>query len=148
MALASACDWRVASASALLYVPELRLGMNMSWQSVPRFVSLIGPARSKQLLILAEPLPAATAEQWGLVDHLSADGEALELARIIANKVAAMPPLPVRMVKDAIDTAARPMARASSFMDTDQFMLTQASEDAIEGPLAFFEKRSAKFTGR
>ena len=47
-ALAVACDWRVASSTASMYVPELKLGMNMSWQSVPRFVKLIGPAKRKQ----------------------------------------------------------------------------------------------------
>ncbi|MGL4566322.1 MAG: enoyl-CoA hydratase/isomerase family protein, partial [Halioglobus sp.] len=64
MALAVACDWRVAAGDASLYVPEIKLGMNMSWQSVPRFVNLIGPAKTKQLLLLAEPLDAATARDW------------------------------------------------------------------------------------
>ncbi len=57
MALAVACDWRVAASDASLYVPELKLGMNMSWQSVPRFVNLIGPAKTKRLLLLAERPP-------------------------------------------------------------------------------------------
>ena len=61
LALAVACDWRVASVDTQLSVPELKLGMNMSWQSVPRFVNLIGPSRSKQLLLLAEPLGADEA---------------------------------------------------------------------------------------
>jgi enoyl-CoA hydratase len=147
MALATACDWRVAAEDAQLYVPELKLGMNMSWQSVPRFVSLIGPAKTKQLLILAEPLPATTGKDWGLVDYLSPPGEALSAAQELAAKVAAMPPLPVRMAKRAINTSANALNDATSFMDVDQFMLAQTMEDAREGALAFFEKRPADFKG-
>jgi enoyl-CoA hydratase len=147
MALASACDWRVASEDSFLYVPELKLGMNMSWQSVPRFVSLIGPARTKQLLILAEPLAAGTAHDWGLVDYLAAPGEAVNTAQELAAKVAAMPPIPVRMAKRAINTSANALNDATSFMDGDQFMLTQGTADASEGTRAFFEKRAAEFKG-
>ena len=147
MALAVACDWRVAAGNASLWVPELKLGMNMSWQSVPRFVNLIGPAKTKQLLILAEPLAAATAESWGLVDYCVDDGQALARAGDLASQVAAMPPIPVRMAKRSINASANALNNATSFMDADQFMLAQSSEDATEGMRAFFEKRDPDFTG-
>jgi enoyl-CoA hydratase/carnithine racemase len=146
-ALAVACDWRVAAENASFYVPELKLGMNMSWQSVPRFTHLIGPARTKQLLILAEPLPATTAEQWGLCDYLCAPGEALNRARELAAQVAAMPPIPVRMAKRAINASATALDNAVSYMDADQFLLAQGTEDALEGATAFFEKRPPHFSG-
>ncbi len=148
MALAVACDWRVAAEDASLYVPELKLGMNMSWQSVPRLVNLIGPAKTKQLLILAEPLVAATAENWGLVDFRVSSGRTLAKARELAAKVAAMPPIPVRMAKRAINTSANALNNATSFMDADQFLLAQGTQDAVEGARAFFEKRSPEFKGK
>ena len=64
-ALAVACDWRVAADNASFYVPELKLGMNMSWQSVPRFTHLIGPAKTKR--VVPRPLDAATARDGGIV---------------------------------------------------------------------------------
>jgi enoyl-CoA hydratase len=147
IALAVACDWRVAARDAKLYVPELKLGMNMSWQSVPRFVNLIGPAKTKRLIILAEPLPATTAETWGLVDYLVDPGQANSRAMQLAQQVAAMPPIPVRMAKRGITTAATALNNATSFMDADQFFMAQSTEDALEGPSAFFEKREPDFKG-
>jgi len=147
VALAVACDWRVASDNVQMYVPELKLGMNMSWQSVPRFVNLVGPAKTKQLLLLAQPLSATDAEAWGLVDYLVATGEALNKATELANKLSAMPPIPLRMAKHAINVSANALNDATSHMDADQFLLTQETEDAREGVTAFFEKRPAKFEG-
>ena len=147
MALVCACDWRVMSEESYMYVPELRLGMNMSWQSVPRFVNLIGPAKTKELLILAEPLAPEQALNWGLADRVVAPGETLGKASELARQVAAMPPIPVRMAKQAINTSANALNHATSFMDADQFLLAQGSADAKEGALAFFEKREAEFKG-
>jgi enoyl-CoA hydratase len=147
MALAVACDWRVASSAASLYVPELKLGMNMSWQSVPRFVNLIGPSKTKQLLLLAEPLAANVAQDWGLVDYLVSPGDALAKAGELAAQVAGRPPVPLRMIKRAVNASANALSDATSFMDADQFLLTQGMDDASEGALAFFEKRTAEFKG-
>lgn len=146
-ALAVACDWRVAASDARFYVPEIRLGMNMSWQSVPRFTALIGPARTKELLILAEPIAADVAERWGLYDRVCAPGNAMATARELAAQVAARPPIPIRMAKRAINASALPLADAVSQMDVEQFLLTQTTTDAREGADAFFEQREPQFKG-
>ncbi len=146
-ALAVACDWRVIADNGQFYVPELKLGMNMSWESVPRFVNLIGPARTKQLLILAEPLSADTAEHWGLVDVVAAPGQALAEAQALARRVAAMPPIPVRMAKRGITAAATALNTTASYMDADQFLTAMESEDSKEAITAFFEKREPNFKG-
>lgn len=145
--LAAACDWRVMSNAGAIYVPELRLGMNMSWQSIPRLINLVGPSRTKQLLILANPVDAATAEDWGLVDYCVPAGEVLAFAQDLGRKVAEMPPVPVRMTKRAVNACANALSEATSFMDADQFLLTQGMQDAAEGMAAFLEKRPPKFQG-
>ena len=65
VALAVALDFRVIAENAHLRVPEIGLGMNMSWQSVPRMLHLIGPARTKQAVIMAdERISAKEAYEW------------------------------------------------------------------------------------
>ena len=68
VALAGACDFRVMGKSATMRLPEIPLGMNMSWHAVPRLVSLIGPARAKRIIIYGEDIRAEEAARWGLCD--------------------------------------------------------------------------------
>ncbi|MGC6471587.1 MAG: enoyl-CoA hydratase/isomerase family protein [Parvibaculales bacterium] len=123
LALAVACDWRIASKDCDIRLPEVSLGMNMSWQTNPRLTSLIGPARTKQLVILGESLPAETALDWGLIDWVCGSGETIAEAMKIAQRVLSMPPLPVRMSKKAITAHASQLNEAASLMDSDQFAL-------------------------
>ncbi|MDH3236054.1 MAG: enoyl-CoA hydratase/isomerase family protein [Alphaproteobacteria bacterium] len=148
VALAIALDLRVASSDAKFYAPEIERGMNMSWGSVPRMTALVGPARAKRLLILAEQLDAKTALDWGLIDEVAADGGALDAARVMAARIAKLPPVPVRMIKQGIERAAHPLAEALSAMDRDQFALAQRSEDYSEAVASFLEKRDPDYTGR
>ena len=68
VALAISCDLRIAETAAKFYVPEVERGLNMSWGSVPRLIALLGPAKTKRLLLLAEKLNSSTAKDWGLID--------------------------------------------------------------------------------
>ena len=147
-ALAVACDFRVMGKSAHMRLPEIPLGMNMSWHAVPRLVSLIGPSRTKQFVIFGEKVEAQTALAWGLADEIAPDGEALAAARRWAEKIAKLPPNAVRMSKQSVNAAANALHHATTFMDLDQYALTTTSEDYKEAMRAFFEKREAKFTGR
>jgi enoyl-CoA hydratase/carnithine racemase len=115
---------------------------------VPRIVSLIGPARAKQLVIFGEGLSAETSLAWGLADEIVEDGETLSAARLWAKKTVALPPNAVRMTKGAINAAANALHHATTFMDLDQYALATTSEDYREAIKAFLEKRPPKFTGR
>lgn len=144
--IALTCDLRVMATGATLYVPEVERAMNLSWGSVPRLVALVGPARAKRIMILAEKLPAEKAEAWGLADAVAPN--ALDRAQEMAEAIAAMPPVQVRMIKTQINAAAHALAGAVSALDRDQFALSQLSEDHAESLAAFFGKRAPNYTGR
>ncbi len=146
-ALALACDFRIMGESASLRLPEVPLGINMSWRSLPRIAALAGPARAKRFVMFGEAASAATCLDWGFCDEVVADGGALAAAKAWADKLAALPPLPVRMTKEAIDAVTKAGHHAATFMDRDQFLLTSRSSDFQEGVAAFLEKRPPKFTG-
>ena len=140
LALAVSCDWRVCADDALLRLPEVPLGINMSWQANPRITALIGPSRAKQVIILGEDIAPDQAEQWGLVDFVTPKGAARAKARQLAEKVVALPPLPVRMSKQAVNAHAYALNYASSFMDREQYALLTGSEENKQAVRAFFEK--------
>ncbi|HEY1425867.1 MAG TPA: enoyl-CoA hydratase/isomerase family protein [Caulobacteraceae bacterium] len=146
-ALAVSLDFRIAGEGAYLRLPEIALGMNMSWGALPRVAALVGPARAKRFAIFCEPCDADQALAWGMIDEKTAKGGALAAARAWAAKVAALPPLPVRMTKEAINAGVNALHRAASAMDRDQWMLTSETSDFREGAAAFLQKRAPKFRG-
>jgi enoyl-CoA hydratase len=153
VALAVALDFRVMGRNAHIRVPEIGLGMNMSWQSIPRMLHLMGPARTKQAVIrtkqaviLADQrISAAEAYEWGLVEEVADPGMAYDAAMALAAKVAAQPPLSVAMTKLTINRLTYALDDLASHMDVDQFALASLTEDHKEGVAAFLERRSARF---
>ena len=78
VALAASLDFRFCGEGAHFRIPEVALGMNMSWGSLPRLLALMGPARTKQAVILADDrISSAEAREWGLVEKVVPDGQAL-----------------------------------------------------------------------
>jgi enoyl-CoA hydratase/carnithine racemase len=146
-ALAVACDFRIMGRRAYMRLPEVPLGINMSWRSIPRITTLAGPSRAKRFVMFGEPADADTCLSWGMADEVTETGGALTVAGDWARKVAALPPLPVRMTKEAVNATANAHHAATSFMDRDQYLLTVRSEDFKEGTSAFFQKRPGVFEG-
>jgi enoyl-CoA hydratase/carnithine racemase len=79
LALSVACDWRVLADDAWVSLPEIALGIPLTWGAIPRLTALVGPSRAKRLTILGERLGAADALAMGLVDHVTPPGGALAL---------------------------------------------------------------------
>ncbi|MCB1646246.1 MAG: enoyl-CoA hydratase/isomerase family protein [Pseudomonadales bacterium] len=130
VALPLACDWRVLGKSAYLYVPEVKIGLNLQWGALPRLINLVGPARAKRICIMCEKMDAATALDWGLVDALAEDGATLDKAMEMAEVVVTMPQVAVTMVKQAVNATTHALNFATSFADADQSQLTALSQDA------------------
>ena len=130
VAIALACDWRVLARDAYLYVPEVKIGLNLQWGALPRLITLVGPARAKRITIMCEKMHAAQALSWGLVDELAETGRTLEKALGMAEVVLSMPQPTVRMVKEAINATANALHGVSAFADADQSQLTASSRSA------------------
>lgn len=127
IALTLTCDFRVQGENAFLLIPEIQIGVPLGWQSVPRLVRLIGPSRTKQVLLLGERLSASTAHEWGLVNFLVEDGGAFSKAEEIAKKISAMPPFAVVTAKESINAVSNALNHVGSFMDLDLSTLAVVS---------------------
>jgi enoyl-CoA hydratase len=148
-ALAVSLDFRFCGKGAHFRIPEVELGMNMSWGSVPRMLQLMGPARTKQAVILAsDRISSVEAEKWGLVEQVVDDGQAFVSAYAFAERIAAQPPIPTMMTKTTVNRLSGALDDLASHMDRDQFALTNLSEDHQEGVAAFLERRKPRFRGR
>jgi len=132
VALPLACDWRVMGRGAYLYVPEIKIGLNLQWGAQPRLTKLVGPARAKRIIILCERMYAPQALDWGLVDEIAEDGEAKAQAIDLAERSAEMPAAAVRMVKEAVNATANALNHVASYADADQSWLTSTMSTALE----------------
>lgn len=140
VAIALACDWRVLGKNAYLYVPEVKIGLNLQWGALPRLITLVGPARAKRIVILCEKMPAAQALEWGLIEEIAEDGATVDKALELARAAAEMPAATVRMIKEAVNATAGALHRVSSFADADQSQLTRGFTAAAEARQQFLDK--------
>src|ERR1700676_4173220 len=148
-ALVVALDFRTCGRSAHFRIPEVELGMNMSWGSIPRLLALMGPAPPKQGVVLASGrIRAADPVGWRLVENVVEDGQALAAAMQFAERVARQPPIPAPMTKSSVNRLAHAPDDLAANMNADQNVLTGLTEDYKEGTAAFREKRKPSFKGR
>jgi len=130
-AIALACDWRVLASDAYLYVPEVKIGLNLQWGALPRLVTLVGPSKTKQITLLCEKMDPDMALDWGLIDRIADPGQTVAVATEMASRAASMPPATTRMVKEAVNATANALHRATSFADADQSALTRNYQAAL-----------------
>jgi enoyl-CoA hydratase/carnithine racemase len=147
VSLAIACDFRILGRSAYLRIPELELGLNYSWGSIPRLVQLLGPAKTKAMVILGERVHSDKCLEWGLAERVVDDRQSLSAAIEIAENILKKPPIPVAMTKKAVTAVASALNNAAIYMDADQFLLTTFSRDHEEAVRAFLEKQQPVFGG-
>lgn len=146
-ALVCTLDYRICGRGAFFRLPEVPLGMNMSWNTIPRLVAQIGPARTKEYAIFGKRIGADQAFEWGLCEQVVDDGKAVKSALAMAEEVLSLPPIAVRMVKESVNKTAYALVQATSYMDRDQYLLASQSEDFAEAMTAFRERREPTFKG-
>jgi enoyl-CoA hydratase len=145
--VALACDLRVATRSARLGQPEIRLGLLPGGGGTQRLPRLVGPGRAMRLILTGEIIDATEAERIGLVDWVVEDGSLREKTMEIATTIAAFSPVALELAKTAVRTAMETPLSAGLAHERDLFIAAFASEDRAEGVRAFLEKREPRFTG-
>ncbi|KAA9010037.1 enoyl-CoA hydratase/isomerase family protein [Histidinibacterium aquaticum] len=144
--LALAADLRIAERGTILALPETSLGTVPGWGGTQRLTEIAGRARAKQMILAAERIDAETAAQWGLVNTLCEEGDALTAAKQRATEIAARAPIAVQIAKQVID--GRAGEGLPQTLEMLAGMATQSTGDLKEGISALKDKRDPVFGGR
>lgn len=148
MDMAIMCDLRVASDRAKLGESYIQMGLcpgdGGAW-FLPR---LIGVSKALELFLTADVLDAATALDLGIVNHVVPHERLMEETMKLAGKIAAKPPLAIRMMKRAVYQGTTSTLRAHLDYISSQLSLLSETEDHVEAAKAFLEKRKPVFKGK
>jgi enoyl-CoA hydratase len=146
--LALSCTIRLASKTAKLGQPEVKLGIIPGYGGSQRLARLCGKGVAHELCLTGEMITAEEAQRIGLVNHIYEPAELLPAAEAIAKRIIANAPLAVKYIMDAIERGVEMPQEEGLFLEATLFGLSCATEDMREGTKAFLEKRKADFKGK
>jgi enoyl-CoA hydratase/carnithine racemase len=126
--LALATDFRIAGPGAVFGLPEVEIGIVPSSGGTYRLVSLLGPARAKELILLRDRIDAAEALRLGLITEVADD--ALERSLQLAERLASLPPLAVQLNKGVVDRMAESSRGAGLALERLAYGLLAQTPDA------------------
>ena len=147
MHLALACDVVVMSEAAKLVPVFVRRGIAPDAAGAYLLTRLVGPQRAKQIYLFGDDIPAAQAQEWGLVTQLAAAADTVGIAQQLAARLAAGPTrthaITKRLVNRALDLDRETALNEEAWGQE----LVMTTEDAQEGVQAFIERRDSEFKG-
>jgi enoyl-CoA hydratase/carnithine racemase len=146
--IAMACTMRLASETAKLGQPEVKLGIIPGYGGTQRLPRLVGKGIAMQLVLTGEIITAQEAHRVGLVNEVVAPAELIPRAEAIAHKIIANAPLAVQYAMEAVNKGMEMNLAEALYLEATLFGVCCATEDKKEGTTAFLEKRPAQFKGK
>ena len=146
--VALACDIVLAAKSASFVQSFARIGLIPDAGGTWILPRLVGMARARGLALLAEPLTAEKAENWGLIWKAVDDAALMAEAEKLCAQFARAPTYGLGLVKRALDASMTNDLAAQLALERDLQREASRAPDYAEGVRAFFEKRKPAFTGR
>lgn len=146
--MALSCDIRVSSTDLKMALPEINYGILPDTGGTQIMTTLIGPARTKYMVMTGERIDARTALEWGAVDFVVAPEELDVRALEIAKQIAAKPPICLAMAKTMIDQAHAGAVRNGIAQELLAQTALFKTEDYAEARAAIREKRTPIYKGK
>jgi enoyl-CoA hydratase len=146
--LAMACTMRIASETARLGQPEVKLGLVPGYGGTQRLPRLVGSAAALKLLLTGEMIGAAEALRIGLVDEVVAPERLMLRGMELAQGIVAMAPLAVSGCMEAVERGSELGLNEAMGMEAEIFGRLCGTADKTEGTTAFLAKRKPIWTGQ
>ena len=148
MNLALGCDIRLASSAARFGETFARRGLHPDWGGTYFLPRLVGMAKACEMIFTGEMIDAPEALRLGIVSAVYPPEELMPAVRELAGKIAAGPPVAIRLAKRALYHGEGVDLRSALEFETFAQNICSETEDAREGIRAFVEKRPPSFQGR
>lgn len=145
--IAFACDIVLAAQGAKFVQSFAKLGLVPDSGGTWSVARLVGEARAKALFLLAEPIGAEQAAEWGLIWRAVPAENLMDEARAIAARLAEGPTFGLGLIKEAVQASATLTLDESLDLERDFQRRAGRSADYAEGVRAFLQKRPARFSG-
>jgi enoyl-CoA hydratase/carnithine racemase len=146
--LALSCDIRIAAEDATFCLVENQLGMIPASGACNRLIYYVGLAKTKEMVISAEPIDAQEAWRIGLVNHVVKREELLPRTYDYARKLLEKAPQAMGMGKHIINLCLNTDMTTGRYLERLGQSVLAMTQDHREGMSAFFEKREPRFSGR
>jgi len=146
--LALNADIIVAGENAKFGQPEVRVGVMPGGGGTQRLIRAVGKYKAMKLVLTGEPISGVEAAQMGLASEAVPDDQVLDRALALAAKIAALPPVAIRLTKEVTLAGADAALSTGLLMERRLFEMLFSTADQKEGMGAFLDRREAKFTGR
>src|SRR6266851_2130329 len=137
MAIALACDIRIAAESAIMATGYSRIGLTGDYGIAWLLTRLAGTARARELMFLSERLDARRCEALGLVNRVVPDGELREVAFALAKQLSEGPQIGFGRIKDNLDYALNSDLLGSMDYDAENLVRSARTNDHKEAVRAF-----------
>jgi len=147
MALALACDIRIASESAIMSTGYARIGLTGDYGIAWLLTRLVGTSRARELMFLSERIDARRCEALGLVNRVVPDAELREAAFALAKSLAEGPSIAFARIKDNLDHAVSSDFLDSMDQEAENMVRSARTTDHKEAVRAFIDKRKPTFVG-
>lgn len=122
LVLANSCDLRIAEQDARFVIPEVDLGIPLTWSGIPRLVREIGPAATKELVLTCRPFGVDEAKSFGFVNTIVPTGTVKTAAKELAEQLASKPAYALRTTKQQVNAALEEMVHSRGYSsDADIF---------------------------
>jgi enoyl-CoA hydratase/carnithine racemase len=148
LAIAMACDIRIAAQSAFVSTGYLRVGLSGDYGIAWLLTRLVGTARARELMFTAEKIDAARCERIGLVNRVVPDDRLQDEAFALAKSMAEGPGIALRYMKDNLDEALAFDFATARDHEAERLVRTTLTADHKEAVQAFIDKRKAVFQGK